>query len=74
MHDGRFSNLEEVIGHYSKGIQENESLDWRLRDSTGLGAARFNIPANDKKAIIAFLNTLTDDVLLTDIKYSDPFN
>jgi cytochrome c peroxidase len=73
MHDGRFGKLEDVINHYSKGIQENESLDWRLRDSTGTGAARFNIPLSDKKALIAFLNTLTDDVLLTDHKFSDPF-
>ena len=32
-----------------------------------------NISDNDKAAIIAFLNTLTDYTLVTDPKFSNPF-
>lgn len=40
MHDGRFATLDEVLDHYSHGIQDVPALDFRLRDwnnaSTGL--------------------------------------
>ena len=32
MHDGRFKTLEEVLDHYSGGIQPNKNLDFRLRE------------------------------------------
>ena len=32
MHDGRFATLDEVIDHYSHGIQDVPTLDPRLRD------------------------------------------
>lgn len=72
MHDGRFETLDEVIDHYSDGIEDNENLDVRLR--SGDGSPRvFNIPEEDKKAIIAFLHTLTDQAMITDPKFSNPF-
>ena len=73
MHDGRFETLEEVIDHYSEAINESASLDARLREPTG-EAKKFNIPIEDKQAIIAFLNTMTDFQMITDQKFSDPFN
>lgn len=72
MHDGRFSSLEEVLDHYSTGIENSENLDARLRDQSGQ-ARKFNIPASDKEAIIAFLNTMTDSQLMYDKKFSNPF-
>lgn len=72
MHDGRFADLESVMEHYSTGLQGNPNLDPRLRTSIG-SPLRFNIPPNEKKAIIAFLNTLTDHTMITDPKFSNPF-
>jgi cytochrome c peroxidase len=71
MHDGRFNTLDEVLNHYSDGIADNPNLDIRLRNE---GAPmRMAIPDQDKKAIIAFLNTLTDYEMITDPKFSNPF-
>lgn len=72
MHDGRFETLDEVLDHYSNGIQQNNGLDFRLIDSEG-NPKRFNITEEDKQAIKAFLGTLTDWKMLTNPKLSDPF-
>lgn len=73
MHDGRFSTLEEVMGHYSEGMINHPNLDFRLRGSVN-EAKVLNIPDADRKAIIAFLNTLTDVSMISDPKFSNPFN
>lgn len=77
MHDGRFATLEEVIEHYNSGIQPGPALDPRLRIPPGQPNAgqplRLNLSADDKAALIAFLRTLTDDAMLTDPKFGDPF-
>jgi cytochrome c peroxidase len=73
MHDGRFATLSDVLNHYSHGIKENENLDWRLRN-TANEDLDLNISTSEKAALLAFLNTLTDDVVLTHPKYADPFN
>lgn len=71
MHDGRFATLEAAIDHYNGGIRNHPNLDHRLKEN---GQAKFfNIPDEDKKALVAFLKTLTDYSLISDPKYSDPF-
>jgi cytochrome c peroxidase len=72
MHDGRFATLEEVIGHYSQGIEDHPNLDPRLRNENGQ-PLQMNIPDDDKKAIVAFLNTLTDHEMINDVRFSNPF-
>lgn len=72
MHDGRFKTLDEVLDHYSHGIQNDPNLDEILKDSGGQAKA-FNISEEDKKDIIAFLKTLTDYNLIFNKQYSDPF-
>lgn len=72
MHDGRFSNLEEVIDHYSTGIQDHAQLDPRLRTPGGQ-PARYDFTEQEKADLIAFLGTLTDQSFLTDEKFSNPF-
>jgi cytochrome c peroxidase len=72
MHDGRFATLEEVIGHYSDGIADHPNLDPKLRDSSG-HARNMNISEHETQAIIAFLHTLSDQSVLSDPKFSDPF-
>jgi len=73
MHDGRFNTLEDVIDHYSHGIQNNPNLDPALKSTSG-GAIQFNITENQKKALVAFLNTFTDLSIVNSTAYSDPFN
>lgn len=57
MHDGRFKTLEEVLDHYSEGVQRTDTLDPNLAKHTDGG---LHLSANDKKALIAFLKALTD--------------
>ncbi|MBK8568252.1 MAG: hypothetical protein IPN76_34340 [Saprospiraceae bacterium] len=71
MHDGRFKTLEEVVDHYDHGIQLSPRLSWHLRDYNG--PIRLNLNDLEKKALVAFLKTLTDEQFLKDPKYSDPF-
>jgi cytochrome c peroxidase len=72
MHDGRFNTLEEVIEHYNSGIQANANLSPQLRGPGGVPRV-LNLSVQDKAALVAFLKTLTDRNILTDVKYSDPF-
>ena len=72
MHDGRFETLGDVIDHYSDGMANHPNLDNKLKDANG-NPLRMNISPDEKHAIIAFLNTLTDHEMITDPKFSDPF-
>jgi cytochrome c peroxidase len=58
MHDGRFATLEEVVEHYNSGVKRTETLDPNLGKHP---AAGLNLSASEKKALVAFLKTLTDD-------------
>lgn len=72
MHDGRFATLDEVVEHYSSGVQDGPALDARLR--TPGGAPRnLHLSAADKASLVAFLRTLTDNTLLADPKFATPF-
>jgi len=72
MHDGRFNTLDEVIEHYSGGIDDNPNLDGRLRTASGEPIA-MEIPEEDKRAIVAFLSTLTDGDMISNPKFANPF-
>jgi cytochrome c peroxidase len=58
MHDGRFNTLEEVVQHYSSGVQRTADLDPNLAKHP---AAGINLSADDQRALVAFLKTLTDE-------------
>ncbi len=77
MHDGRFQTLEQVIDHYNDGVKQHPSLHFRLStvdDGPQGGVPRKqNFTNEEKEALIAFLNTLTDATVTTDPKYSNPF-
>lgn len=70
MHDGRFTTLEEVIDHYDHNIQHSTTLHPTLENTrvAGLG-----LTDEEKADLLAFLKTLTDETLLTNEAYSDPF-
>ena len=67
MHDGRFETLEEVIEFYSSGIENNPDL------GVALAPGGFGYSVFEKASLLAFLETLTDDIFLTSDLFSDPF-
>lgn len=71
MHDGRFATLEEVVDHYNTGLQNSSTLDPTLLYPLHSGGLQLS--EEDKRDLVAFLNTLTDEVMLTNPEYSDPF-
>ncbi len=78
MHDGRFATLMEVVDHYSDNIKAHPNLNFRLTtediDGTVGGTPlRLELDEEQKEALVAFLNTFTDDDISTNEKYSDPF-
>lgn len=66
-HDGRFATLDALIDHYS----DNAILDPNLGYMVPVGPLKFT--ASEKAALMAFLDTLTDQTLLTDARFSNPF-
>lgn len=70
MHDGRFSTLEEVVDHYNENIKVSPTLDPALEYTTQTGLM---LSEQDKIDLIAFLKTLTDNEMVMDERYSDPF-
>jgi len=61
MHDGRFTTLEQVVEHYASGVQPSPTLDPNLAKHPRGGVP---LNAEDRRAIVAFLNTLTDERFL----------
>ena len=58
MHDGRFKTLEEVVEHYNSQIKVSASLDPALEQTRAKGLF---LSDQDKKDLVAFLKTLTDE-------------
>lgn len=56
MHDGRFATLEEVVEHYTTGMQRTPTLDPNLAKHPDGGIP---LSAEDKRALVLFLKTLT---------------
>lgn len=73
MHDGRFATLAQVIEHYNSGVKAHPALDNRLKVQGTNQPKRLNLTAGEKAAMVAFLNTLTDNTFINDVKFSDPF-
>lgn len=59
MHDGRFKNLQMVIFHYNDDIHHTINLAKELKKP-------MNLSENDKRDLIFFLKTLTDNQFLKD--------
>lgn len=80
MHDGRFTTLEQVLDHYNEGIRVSDSLsplimeaDNQPQDAVNIRIS-LNLNEEEKRAIIAFLHTLTDHSFITEDKFSNPFD
>jgi cytochrome c peroxidase len=72
MHDGRFATLEEVIDHYSDGVEDHPNLSAAMKQPWG-APVHLDFTQEQKDALIAFMKTLTDNDVIADEKYSDPF-
>lgn len=69
MHDGRFKTLEEVMEHYRVGAKAHPNIGIQIPN----GGYKAALTETDKANAIAFLKTLTDQTLVSDPKFSDPF-
>lgn len=72
MHDGRFETLEEVIEHYSEGVQPHVNIGLPF-GVVGGQVPQLDMTVAEKRALRAFLRTLTDEEMLSDPKFGDPF-
>ncbi len=68
MHNGKLNSLKQVLDFYACGVQVSPTLDPIMIANTPAG-----IPLNEdeKKKIIAFLTTLTDEQFLSDRKFAE---
>lgn len=78
MHDGSVRTLEEVLDHYADG-----GRTILKGPHAGVGAANsnksiflpgFNASAEERQDLIEFLKSLTDPAVLTNPRFSDPWN
>lgn len=69
MHDGRFQTLDEVIEHYSTGIQQSATLDPLIEFSFQGGV---QLDALEKDLLKQFLMTLTDYEFVNNPEFREP--
>lgn len=78
MHDGSIGSLEDVVEHYARGgrIITTGPLagDGRLSPLKDPRIAPLSLTAQDKSDLVAFLRSLSDSALLTDRRFSNPWN
>ena len=71
MHDGRFETLEEVVLHYSFGVQaESPNLDPMMEFAHQGGV---NLDFQERELLLAFLKTFTDWEFINNPDFSNPF-
>lgn len=71
MHDGRFATIEAVLEHYAGHVELSPGLSPLMYQQPG-NTAGIPISAQEKKDIIAFLKTLTDEDFITNKKLGKP--
>ncbi len=70
MHDGRFTTLEQVVGHYNSEIKTSSTVEQAVLNTQSTGLM---LTAADRIDLVNFLKTLTDQGFLTDERFSNPF-
>jgi cytochrome c peroxidase len=77
MHDGSIETLEEVLDHYARGgrLIEDGPYAGDGRDNPNKNSLLngFAMTEQEKQDMLAFLRALTDEDLITNPAYSDPF-
>jgi cytochrome c peroxidase len=71
MHDGSLKTLDDVLDHYSNNIQAHRNLDPLLK--TNGQPKKLNFTEKERTDLKAFLATVTDNELVKDERFSDPF-
>ncbi len=66
MHDGSVATLEDVIDHYAAGGKLDHPNKSRI-------LRPFHLTDSDKRDLVEFLKSLTDEELLHDPRWSDPW-
>jgi cytochrome c peroxidase len=69
MHDGRFGTLDEVIEHYSSGIQQSATIDPLIEYAFQGGV---QLDAQEKALLKKFLETLTDYSFINNPNFQEP--
>lgn len=68
MHSGKLPTLESVLEFYASGVNDSPTLDPLLKSGNKPGIP---LTTGERKAIIEFLRTLTDEQYLTDRRFSE---
>jgi cytochrome c peroxidase len=66
MHDGSLATLDEVIDHYAAGGKTDHPNKSRI-------LRPFRLTDGEKHDLVEFLRSLTDEELLHDPRWSDPW-
>jgi cytochrome c peroxidase len=69
MHDGRFTNLKDVIDFYSEGLMWSSTIDPLMKQIKQGGV---QLTPREKSQLIAFLHTLTDSTFINNPEFSKP--
>jgi len=72
MHDGRFISLEQVLDHYSEHLETKHLSPFLKGVSNRKNGTGLQLTIQEKKAVIAFLNMLTDSSFVNNPKFSNP--
>ena len=64
-HDGRFYSIDDVLNHYSNGVQPSATVDSLVRN-------KIPLTRDEKYYLKAFLSTLTDTAFVADKRFSQP--
>jgi cytochrome c peroxidase len=77
MHDGSVATLEDVIANYARGgrlVEDGEHAgDGRLSPFKSEFVTGFELTDEEREDLLAFLAALTDESVLTDPRFSNPF-
>lgn len=69
MHDGRFTTLEQVVDHYSDHMKKSANVDPIIKQFFD----ESRLDSTEKKAMVAFLKTLTDTGFVNNPAFKSPF-
>ena len=77
MHDGSIATLEDVLDHYAAGGRTINSGEYKgvgsLNPNKSSFVKGFTLTPQEKRDVVAFLKSLTDEKFLTDKRFGDPW-
>ncbi len=79
MHDGRFATLKQVLDHYNQGVNVSSTLSPLILEADNRQVhdvatkASLHLSEDEKRSIVAFLLTLTDEHFIGAEQFSNPF-